>query len=290
MSTVVSLLVGAGVMAVGGVAASGARDWWSRVKSVDEALGTEATKKPVALVVSGVKNKVLSALGADGSGQVKNPVISFNDELYKSIDEDGNFKPGTRFAEMSAIEYASERERIKFLGKFWNGSSDSISDVVVRMADDYDAFRKHVPVVSLADDDVVYSDELGKFVSEKIYCGGIISRSDIALYDSSGRILSVNHVLDDALVETYLTRTDSFAKDTEHFSIVNGSLADASGTITYIRYVSDGAPVNTDASADAVFAPYVVTDDFYRFLLAQSDWKGFADGAVDYELSQRLLD
>ena len=152
------------------------------------------------------------------------------------------------------------------------------------------------------------ADEL----SRRIYAGATISRNDLAQYNEGGTILHVNHALDDAIVEIYKESQSDFARDSRHFSVVSGSLYDASRRNCYIQAkdrcepgtvkVMENSHVDMDSKTfeakaqlrqdtrEGDYRSYVVTDAFYKFLLSLGSWKAIAGGALERGLMKALTD
>ena len=150
-----------------------------------------------------------------------------------------------------------------------------------------------------------YAEELSK----RIYAGGVIARSDIAQYDDGGKIISINHALDSVFVDIFRDFKDSFKRDSRHFAIVGENLMDASRRLLYIECTrTEAAEVRSldhkgiqvdsrefEAEAESSkevrkggLGTFNVSDEYYRFLLAQPNWSNVAGGVIEREVSRRL--
>lgn len=134
------------------------------------------------------------------------------------------------------------------------------------------------------------------------YAGGMLSRKSLQPYfDSPG---DLNHSLDDYIIEAFTSSRAAFAHDTENFVFrSDGSLHGRDGTPYLVRTISQADVDQMQKAAEEkdkrVFTDsaramsgeirgYKVTDAFYRFLVAQDSWKGFASGRFEAAMARLL--
>ena len=297
---------------------TGVMGWWNRAKYVDSVLDTGATAHPVGLVVAIVKRKIGFMLGNDVSQRIDSPLVLLQRDRQAQCDASGRPKPGSRLAAMSADEIRYENDCAAGLSRIaFDGDSDSRSvDVVARSSDinrfsDFknwtDIFHNQ-PYGSVDTEKVgvvftkteknedsrcatVESHKALEYFSQRIFAGGLLSRSDLAQYDDDGKVIDFNHGLDATLIEIFVNNMDDFKSDSRHFQVKPDGLYDRSGRRPYItmsRMVSSGI---CDAGHDSVynmdtrrvkdFASYDVHDAFYAFLVHFPIWDRLANGKIN---------
>lgn len=131
-----------------------------------------------------------------------------------------------------------------------------------------------------------YEEWKRSFWTNRRYAGYQLSRGDIVLVNDGGEILSFNHVLDSKLIKIFLNHQDCFSCDSRRFSVVDGNLMDSTQQVYYIRRFIIRSHWN--GSHYLYVFSYVVTDDFYKFLIEQDRWIGLAGGVLEQELCDVL--
>ena len=131
-----------------------------------------------------------------------------------------------------------------------------------------------------------YEEYKRSFWTSRRYAGYQLSRGDIVMINDEGEIISISHALDQVFIDIFKQFQDSFSRDSRYFSVVDGNLMDSIQQVYYIRCFIIRSHWN--GSHYMYVLSYVVTDDFYKFLIEQDSWIGLADGVLEQELRDVL--
>ena len=202
--------------------------------------------------------------------------------------------------------------------------ADSVMDIIAARLNsaqgrDADAYDPHVDAGALFGNSMPHTElnkeqvdeanrqmKANEAFSKKRYAGGVIARNDLAQFDEGGRTLSISHALDQVLIDTFKSRMSMFERDRANFMVRNKELLSANGRQTYIarakrlsddesRSIANGmyrrdVPVySEDRIDDEEIVGYVVSDDFYRFLVSLESWDRLAGGALESSVKKALL-
>lgn len=142
--------------------------------------------------------------------------------------------------------------------------------------------------------------------AKKIYAGGNLSRDDIAQFDQAGRVLNISHALDEVVCDAFRTRPEMFERDRANFRVKGGELYSANGRTAYLvrsklsaneaSAIANGVyrrdvPVYSDDRIDtSEVAGYVVSDDFWRYLISLNSWEHLAGGVIDRAIKLAISD
>lgn len=134
------------------------------------------------------------------------------------------------------------------------------------------------------------------------YAGKTLSKSSLCSAPDSPQ---VNHGLDDYIVKAFIENRAAFAQDSEHFNLRSDGLYGADGKPYLIQTTSDEEAEAMRKAASEIdsrvyteealkmtseMKGYEVTDAFYRFLLSQGSWDGFASGKFEKAMARLLSD
>ena len=223
-------------------------------------------------------------------------------EIKRSCDESGHVTRGTRLGMLNRDEFELWQEYVAEGGFLFNGakqlSRDDFAkamlmtygkipvflDTMQRFFDDVEAW--HLEQIEHQDSVRRNLEENGWY--EYRYANGGVCRADLVRFDDGGTVVSYNHVLDFDILVDYLEKgnVSLYAEDAEHFSVIDRELFSADGTVKYI-YRKPNARREIDVY-DEMYN-WVVSDEFYAFLISCDTWDDLAGGHINDMLLYAML-
>lgn len=232
---------------------------------------------------------LLAYLTRDGTSiePVKNPVREFNDEFKADMDDHGHLKPDSRMGRMSDGAYAREKARAEEAGALWLDNRIMYpSQIALAVLSRYGT---ELPDIMHWRHDADDDDGNRRYA-------GILSRDELVRYDSDGKPVEVNHVLDKVFVRTLRDHRDKFDADWTHFRIAYGGLFDASGRVPYILPKPDIFHPGIDPSVVPGFekvhvdgTDWFVHERFIIWLASLDTWDDVAGGVLNEAVVDTLI-
>lgn len=202
--------------------------------------------------------------------------------------------------------------------------ADSVMDIIAARLNsaqgrDADAYEEHVDAEALFGSSMPHTElnrdqvdeanrqmKANEAFSKKRYAGGLIARDDLAQFDEGGRTLSISHALDQIIIDVFRSRMSMFERDRANFMVRNKELLSANGRQVYIArakrltddesralvsgmYARDVPVYSEDRIDTEEVVGYVVSDDFYRFLVSLDSWDSLAGGAFNSAIRKVLM-
>lgn len=174
---------------------------------------------------------------------------------------------------------------------------DIDADTESLFADDYDDYEdntEQMEATAEAQKQVAGDDK-------PRYAGNMLSREDLI-----SRVSGVQRGMEQMIINAFKECRSFFYRDTKTFQERRGSIYSFDGTTLLIEKLdeSDSYAEIRKASQDPnskVYAEddldefeaiggYRISDAFFRWLVAQDDWKGFANGKFEEEMARQMRD
>ena len=209
-------------------------------------------------------------------------------------------------AQLDPDLYASSIMELINLMLHINNSDDTedMNDYLNEQESMYDKAEPDKEVI----DAISKEAEKERIRNTKCFAGGYLSVNDIITH------YGINTGLARDIIDVFVEIKGDFTNDKDNFSFKNGSLYSADGSKPYItKAISSSGKSAADVAKDfnaaskskdtRVYSDYDINEadlarlgawevhrEFYEFLASQPDWKGFAKGRFEEQMSARLRD